>query len=128
MCSDCYRKKKTEFTWQTDFFTGRETLYVKDVTIQVRQMADKQSWIASDDKQQFRFVNGSAEGCKKAAEEHAKKVLSSDQNAPWAKKPATEKQLGMLKRFKIPFKDGISSGEASALIGKVFERKGKVSA
>ena len=123
------KPKRELFTWQTDFFTGRETLYVKDVTIQVRQMADKQSWIASDDKQQFRFVNGSAEGCKKAAEEHAKKVLFSDQNAPWAKKPATEKQLGMLRRFKIPFKDGISSGEASALIGKVFEKKkGKVSA
>jgi len=67
--------------------------------------------------------------CKKAAEEHAKKFLFSDQNAPWAKKPASEKQIALLKKFRIPYSEGISSGEASALIGKVFERKkGKVSA
>jgi type I site-specific restriction endonuclease len=117
------RPKRDLFTWQTDFFTNRETLYVRDVTIQVRQMADGQSWIASDNKQQFRFVNGSAETCKKAAEEYATKLFFGNEQAAWRKKPASEKQLGMLRKFRIPVKEGLTAGEASDIISKVFEKK-----
>lgn len=117
------KKKKSLFTWQSDFFKpGNEVLHVKDAIITVRKMADG-SWIAADNQGQFRFINGQAETCKKAAEEHAKKVLFSDQNAPWAKKPATDKQLGMLKRFRIPYQEGITAGEASDLLTAFFEKK-----
>lgn len=119
------RPKRDLFTWQTDFFTNRETLYVRDVSIQVRQMADGQSWIAASNDGAFRFINGAAETCKKAAEDYATKFFFGDENAKWRQKPASEKQLGMLKRYRIPHSEGITAGEASDLIGKVFEKKKK---
>jgi superfamily II DNA or RNA helicase len=112
-----------QFAWTADFFSNRESLHVRDVTITVRQMADGRSWIAADNKQQFRFVNGSAETCKKEAEEYARKVFFSNENAPWRKKPASDKQIARLRQWRIPFADGISAGEASDLIGKYLEAR-----
>lgn len=117
-------EKRRGFEWQTDFFNpGQEKLFVRDVTLIVRQMADGSAWIAVDSQRQFHFVNGSPEACKRAAEEYAKKLLFNDENAKWRQKPASEKQITLLNKFKIPHAEGITSGEASALIAKVFERK-----
>ena len=119
------KPKRQLFSWRVDFFSGRETLYVRDAKIEVRQMADGQSWIAASDDGAFRYINGTAETCKKAAEDYAAKLFFGDENAKWRQKPASEKQLKMLRQFRIPFADGISAGEASALIAKVFENKKK---
>lgn len=118
------KEKRRGFEWQTDFFNpGQERLFVRDVTLIVRQMADGSAWIAVDSQRQFHFVNGSPEVCKKAAEEYAKKLLFSDENAKWRQKPASEKQIALLNKFRVPHAEGITSGEASALIAKVFEKK-----
>lgn len=120
---DTRKNNWPQFAWTADFFSNRESLHVRDVTITVRQMADGQSWIAADNKQQFRFVNGSAETCKKEAEDYARKVLFSNPNSLWRKKPASEKQIARLRQWRIPFADGISAGEASDLIGKYLEAR-----
>lgn len=122
VCRNCW-EGKSQFAWTADFCSERESLHVRDVTITVRQMADGQSWIAADSKGEFRFVNGSAETCKKEAEDYARKVLFSNPNSPWRKKPASEKQLARLRQWRIPFADGISAGEASDLIGKYLEAR-----
>lgn len=118
------KEKRRGFQWQSDFFNpGQEKLFVRDVTLIVRQMADGSAWIAVDSQRQFHFVNGSPEACKKAAEEYAKKLLFNDENAKWRSKPASEKQIALLNKFRVPYAKGITSGEASALIAKVFEKK-----
>lgn len=48
-----------------------------------------------------------------------------DNNAPWRSKPASEKQLALLRRRKVPFNPGISSGEASDLIDLAMSRRGR---
>lgn len=119
-------EKRNRFDWQSDFFKpDQESLYLGKVTLMIRKMADGQSWIAFDSQRQFRFVNGSPETCKKAAEDYAKKILFGDENAKWRQSPASEKQLGMLNKFRIAYAEGIASGEASALIAKAFENKKK---
>ena len=119
-------EKRSRFDWQSDFFKpDQESLYLGKVTLMIRKMADRQSWIAFDSQRQFRFVNGSPETCKKAAEDYAKKILFGDENAKWRQKPASEKQLGMLKKLRVIHAEGITSGEASALIAKAFENKKK---
>lgn len=45
-------------------------------------------------------------------------------DAAWRRKPASDKQLKILRRSGVPFREGISSGEASLLLGKVFAQRG----
>ena len=40
-----------------------------------------------------------------------------------AREPASEKQIGLLKKFAVPIKDGMTKREASAVIGAVFARR-----
>jgi superfamily II DNA or RNA helicase len=47
-----------------------------------------------------------------------------DNNAPWRKNPASEKQLNLLRRRKVPFRQGLTAGEASDLIDLAFARRG----
>jgi ATP-dependent helicase IRC3 len=49
---------------------------------------------------------------------HSLNFLSK--SAGWRKNPATEKQLKILKKFKITT-DGITKGEASNIIGKLMQ-------
>lgn len=56
--------------------------------------------------------------------QNAKTFASKD--AKWAKKPASEKQLATLDKLHINYHEGISTGEASQLIGqKLAEREMK---
>jgi superfamily II DNA or RNA helicase len=57
------------------------------------------------------------------AERIARKILSDprginlvDRNAPWRDNPISEKQKGMLKMYRIPLAEGMTSGQASDLI------------
>lgn len=118
------KEKRRGFEWQTDFFNpGQERLFVRDVTLIVRQMADGSAWIAVDSQRQFHFVNGSPEACKKAAEEYAKKLLFSDPNAAWRQKPASDSQLAKLRQWRISTWEGITKGEASDLMTAYLEKR-----
>jgi superfamily II DNA or RNA helicase len=55
------------------------------------------------------------------ARQNAKTFASKD--AKWTKKPATEKQLATLDKLHINYPEGISTGEASQLIGQKLAEK-----
>ena len=57
-----------------------------------------------------------------------KKLILVDNNAPWRARPASDKQVFMLRRFNIPFTDDITCGEASDLIGQAMIEKDKLKA
>lgn len=44
-------------------------------------------------------------------------------NARWRKEPASDKQLALLKRYRVPHLDGLTKGEAGILLDKVFARR-----
>lgn len=46
------------------------------------------------------------------------------QNAGWKAKPATEAQLNILRRMRVPFPSNITKGEASLLIGQKIASRG----
>jgi hypothetical protein len=87
-------------------------------------MAGGSTWIATDGGS-FRCVKLTVEQCKSAAEAHAKTLLLGDENATWRKRPASEKQKAMLAKFRIQFSEGITAGEASALIDARMKRFSK---
>lgn len=47
-----------------------------------------------------------------------------DPRAAWRRAPASEKQLEILRKKHVPFRPGITKGEASILIDKAFSRRG----
>jgi hypothetical protein len=68
------------------------------------------------------------------AQQHAEmkaRLLQSDENkrilvdstAPWRARPASLKQICLLRKYRIPFEPEITSGEASDLIGKAKDAR-----
>lgn len=49
-----------------------------------------------------------------------------DPKARWRRDPASEKQVALLKKFRVPFKEPLTKGEAGILLDKVFARRGAV--
>lgn len=47
-----------------------------------------------------------------------------DPKARWRKDPASEKQLALLKKFRVPFREPLTKGEAGILLDKAFARRG----
>lgn len=54
---------------------------------------------------------------------NARNMKLIDRSAKWRKKAATPKQLEQLKKWKVPYQDDISAGEASELISMEVERR-----
>jgi ATP-dependent helicase IRC3 len=48
-----------------------------------------------------------------------------DRDAPWRSRPASSGQIGLLRRLRVPFKNGITMGEASSLIDLAKARGGR---
>lgn len=51
-----------------------------------------------------------------------------DPNASWRKAPASEKQLEILRKKRVPFQPNLTKGEASILLDKAFARSGRANA
>lgn len=49
----------------------------------------------------------------------------TDKSAPWRFRPASQGQIGFLRKLKVTFQPGISSGEASDLINLAKARQGR---
>jgi hypothetical protein len=47
-----------------------------------------------------------------------------DPKARWRKDPASEKQIALLKKFRVPFREPLTKGEAGILLDKAFARRG----
>ncbi len=50
----------------------------------------------------------------------------TDPKARWRKDPASEKQVALLKKFRVPYREPLTKGEAGILLDKVFARRGAV--
>lgn len=48
----------------------------------------------------------------------------TDPKARWRKDPASEKQVALLKKFRVPYREPITKGEAGILLDKAFARRG----
>jgi superfamily II DNA or RNA helicase len=48
----------------------------------------------------------------------------TDPKARWRRDPASEKQVALLKKFRVPFREPLTKGEAGILLDKVFARRG----
>ncbi len=68
---------------------------------------------------QTRDYNEAKEEC----EAELRRKLFGDKDAPWRGKPASEKQIALLAKFKIPVKPDITKGEASDLLDAKFSKK-----
>jgi len=55
-------------------------------------------------------------------EEEARRILFGDRDAPWRSTPASDKQIAMLTRFRIPIPDGCTKGHASDLLDARFKK------
>lgn len=75
-------------------------------------------YVTREDKKKLTQSPVSLEAAKNWAEQQAKNGFN-DKEAAWTKKPATEKQLELLKRNKIYIKSGLTMGEARELIEKI---------
>jgi hypothetical protein len=51
-----------------------------------------------------------------------RKLKAAD--APWQKRPASEKQLAFLQRLRVPFKPPLTMGQAGRLIDMAMARRG----
>lgn len=58
-----------------------------------------------------------------AKNEIRKQQVFQDPNAAWRAKPASEKQIGLLQKMKIPHSPEITSGQAADLITRAFKRR-----
>lgn len=66
---------------------------------------------------------GLAEAFVKAERQSVTKLV--DKDAPWRKKPANDKQLGLMRILNIPIKRGITAGEASTQIDIAKAKRGR---
>ena len=48
----------------------------------------------------------------------------TDPKARWRRDPASEKQVALLRKFRVPFREPLTKGEAGILLDKVFARRG----
>lgn len=56
--------------------------------------------------------------------ERSSALRLKDKDAGWKKRPASEKQLALLRRRRIPFRPNLTMGEASSLIDLANARRG----
>lgn len=54
---------------------------------------------------------------------HARAIV--DGAAPWRKRPASEAQIGLLRRLRVPVREGLTAGQASALIEQAMAQRGE---
>lgn len=71
----------------------------------------------------FQGQTGDYNEAKEACETEMRRRLFGNKDAPWRQKPASEKQIALLTKFKIPVKPDITKGEASDLLDAKFGKK-----
>jgi superfamily II DNA or RNA helicase len=54
-----------------------------------------------------------------------KKLILVDNNAPWRSRPASDRQVWMMRKFDIEFTEDTTAGEASDLIGQAIAEEKK---
>jgi superfamily II DNA or RNA helicase len=119
--------KKPLFEWEINAEAKRSKLHVAGHTFEIWREGGT-SWYSFGDMHWKGTLSGRTTDYREARariEEEAKRILFGDQNAPWRQKPASEKQVSLLLKFKIPFEANITKGQASDLLDARLSKKGK---
>lgn len=128
------RTGDTSFRLQYPWEGGTETVTVEpdllgrfSVLVTARMPVPDRAPVVAPVKTVAQGVPGAAEALR-MAEAYVEQERSSasrlkDRSAPWMRRPASEKQLALLRKFHAPVKPGLTAGEASQLIDMAMSRK-----
>jgi len=72
--------------------------------------------------QYWRGRSGAYQEAEDLCLQRAKEQRFGGADAPWRSRPASQKQIDLLKRMHVPFPQGVTQGQAADLLDKRFER------
>jgi len=85
--------------------------------------------LAPDFEGQKWLDNAPLDWCQSFSEKKARMLLADrdavklvDRNAPWRNQPASEKQLELLRKFRVPFVPELTKGQAADILDPIFEK------
>lgn len=116
-----------DFNWTIDAVNKRATLRAEGIGYEIKKVNEMYEYEDTENS-----IAGTVETWAQAklAVELRIKTLRvrrrrrlDDPNAAWKQKPVTEKQIGLMRKFLIPIPAGCTSGQASVMIQRVFDRK-----
>lgn len=118
------QKARKLFEWQVRKEERRATLNVAGHRFEIWRDRTSDDYQFADMAWKSNFAGFAPEyhEAKALCETEAKRVLFGDKDAPWRSAPASEKQVNLLLKFKIPFGPNITKGEASDLLDARFKK------
>lgn len=117
-------QRKAAFDWSVDPPTMKARMYSAGHTFEIWRTRDGRYCFA-DMKWGTNF-EGEAASYREArtrCESEAWRILRERNGAPWRARPATEKQIGLLNRWRIPVPVNCTCGQASDLIDRRLQRR-----
>lgn len=118
------RRRNGLFEWQVDRAARQAVMAIRGHRYEIWRPSPDGPYRFAD-MSTFNGLEGQAGSWQEAqarVEAAAKESLFGDKDAPWRRKDATPKQLELLRKHKIPHRDGITTGEASDLLQPLFDR------
>lgn len=117
-------QKRSLFEWRINAEAKRSKLHVAGHTFEIWREGGT-AWYGFADMHWKGTLNGRTTDYREARariEEEAKHLLFGDRDAPWRSLPASEKQVDLLLKFKIPFGPNLTKGEASDMLDARFKK------
>lgn len=117
-------QKRGIFEWQIDLDAKRSKLHAGGHTFEIWREGGS-SWYGFADMHWRGTLNGRTMNYLEARariEDEARRLLFGDKDAPWRGAPASEKQVNLLVKFRIPFEPNITKGQASDLLDARFKK------
>ena len=117
-------EKKKLFEWQIYPQLRHAILRVAGHQFEIwrNQLSDDYQFADMSWRSSFSGLARSYHEAREACEAEAKRLLFGDRNAPWRSQPASEKQINLLRRFRIPIPENLTKGEASDLLDARFKK------
>lgn len=117
-------KKRKLFEWEINSAARHAKLHAGGRVFEIRRVSESgpyvyadMSWTGKLQGQTFDYLEAKA-----ACEAAAKDMIFGGPNAAWRQNPASEKQINLLRKNKIPFEPNITKEEAGKLLQPLFDR------
>jgi len=119
-------QRKPLFEWQIRKEERRATLNIAGHRFEIWRDRTSDDYQFADMSWRGNFAGFAPEyhEARTRCEEEAKRILFG-KDAAWRSAPASEKQVDLLLKFKIPFGPTITKGEASDLLDAKFQKKAR---
>lgn len=117
-------QKRGFFEWQINADAKRSKLHAAGHTFEIWREGST-AWYGFRDMHWKGKLNGRTMDYREARakiEEEAKRLLFGDETALWRQKPASEKQIALMLKLRIPVPHECTSGQASDLIDAKFKK------